>query len=141
MVQMSDAERDTFLLERRVGVLGIGRNAAGPLLAPIWYRYTPGAGFEIYMGGSTAKVRRLHAEGRASICVQDEARPYRYVSVEGPVTVEYLGSLEQGRLAIEPIASRYLGAAAGAAYAEAFRTPDEVLVRLTPQRWQTAVIG
>ncbi|MEZ5263456.1 MAG: TIGR03618 family F420-dependent PPOX class oxidoreductase [Acidimicrobiia bacterium] len=141
MATMSDDERDAFLQERRVGVLAMGRDGAGPLLAPIWYRYEPGAGFEILMGGSTAKAARLRAEGRASICVQDEGRPYRYVTVEGAVTVESLGGLEAARPAIEQMASRYLGSAAGAAYAKAFRTPDEVIVRLTPERWRTEVLG
>lgn len=141
MATMSDEERDGFLLERRVGILAIGRDGAGPLVAPIWYRYLPGEGFEICMGGSTAKAARLRAEGRASICVQDEGRPYRYVSVEGPVTVESLGGLDAARPVIEAMASRYLGAAAGAGYAQAFKTPDEVIVRLTPQRWRTEVLG
>lgn len=141
MGTMTDEERDAFLLERRVGVLAMGRDEVGPLLAPIWYRYTPGGAFEICMGGSTAKAARLRAEGRASICVQDEGRPYRYVTVEGPVTVEDLGGLAAARPVIEEMASRYLGAAAGAAYAKAFRTPDEVIVRLTPQRWRTEVLG
>ncbi len=141
MATMTDAERDSFLLERRVGVLAIGRDGAGPLVAPIWYRYLPGEGFEICMGGSTAKAVRLRAEGRASICVQDESRPYRYVSVEGTVSVEPLGDVEQARPVIEQMASRYLGDAAGAAYAKAFRTPDEVVVRVTPTRWRTEVLG
>jgi len=141
MASMNDSDRDAFLLERRVGVLAIGRDAAGPLLAPIWYEYTPGVGFEICMGGSTAKARRLRAEGRASICVQDEGRPYRYVTVEGPVTVDPIGDLTQVRARIEPMAARYLGAAAGAAYAAAFGTVDEVVVRLTPERWRTETLG
>ena len=138
---MTDAARDEFLLERRVGILAIGREGGGPLVAPIWYRYVPGEGFEICMGGSTAKAVRLRAEGRASICVQDEGRPYRYVSVEGPVTVESLGGIEQTRPVIEAMATRYLGPAAGAGYAKAFKTPDEVIVKLTPQRWRTEVLG
>jgi len=141
MAKMTDADRDAFLLERRVGVLAIGRDGSGPLLAPIWYEYTPGGGFEICMGGSTAKAVRLRAEGRASICVQDESRPYRYVTVEGPVTVEPIGTIEQVRARLEPMAARYLGPAAGAAYAAAFRTVDEVVVRLTPARWQTEILG
>jgi len=141
MAKMHDSDRDAFLLERRVGVLAIGRAGAGPLLAPIWYEYTPGVGFEICMGGSTAKAARLRAEGRASICVQDEARPYRYVTVEGPVTLHPIGTMEQVRARIEPMAARYLGERAGAAYAAAFGTVDEVVVRLTPERWQTEVLG
>lgn len=141
MATMTDAERDTFLLERRIGVLAIGRDGAGPLLAPIWYQYVPDEGFEICMGGSTAKAARLRAEGRAALCVQDEGRPYRYVTVEGPVTVESLGGLEAARPVIEGMAARYLGAKAGASYAAAFGTEDEVVVRLRPQRWRTEVIG
>lgn len=141
MATMLDADRDAFLLERRIGVLAIGRDGAGPLLAPIWYLYQPGGSFEICMGGSTAKAARLRAEGRAAICVQDEGRPYRYVTVEGPVTVEPIGDMEATRAKIEVMASRYLGRTAGAAYAAAFRTPDEVLVSLTPARWHTEVLG
>jgi PPOX class probable F420-dependent enzyme len=141
MATMTDADRDAFLLERRIGVLAIGREGRGPLLAPIWYQYVPGEGFEICMGGSTAKARRLRAEGRASICVQDEGRPYRYVTVEGEVTVEPLGGPDASRPVIEAMASRYLGAKAGSAYAAAFSTPDEVVVRLRPDRWRTEVLG
>ena len=139
MGMMSDEERDAFLAERRVGVLAMGRDALGPLLAPIWYQYEPGGPFRICMGGSTPKAKRLRAEGRASICVQAEDRPYRYVSAEGPVTVEPLG--EGVRDAIRSMASRYLGEAAGAAYADAFSTPDEVLVTLAPERWRAEVLG
>lgn len=140
MGMMSDAERDAFLAERRVGVLAMGRDGgAGPLLAPIWYLYDPAAGFTIYMGGSTAKARRLRAEGRASICVQAEDRPYRYVTAEGPVTVEPLGAAT--RDAITAMASRYLGSTAGARYAEAFATPDEVAVILRPERWRAESLG
>ncbi len=138
MGMMSDAERDEFLAERRVGVLAMGRDEAGPLLAPIWYRYADGT-FEICMGGSTAKARRLRAEGRASICVQAEDRPYRYVTAEGPVTVEPLGDATKDT--IREMASRYLGERAGAHYAEAFATPDEVLVTLRVERWRAETLG
>lgn len=139
MAEMSDDERDSFLGERRLGTLAIGRAGKGPLLAPIWYRYTPGGTVDICMGGSTAKAHRLRAEGRASMCVSDEGNPYRYVTVEGPATVTPLG--DGARVAVQAMAIRYLGRTAGTAYAEAFSTPDEVLVRITPERWRTEVLG
>ncbi len=139
MGAMSDAERDGFLAERRVGVLAIGRDGAGPLQAPIWYQYEPGVGFRICMGGSSLKARRLRAEGRAAICIQAEDRPYRYVTAEGPVTVELLGDATHE--AIRSMASRYLGEAAGAQYADQFPTPDEVVVTLTPDRWRAESLG
>jgi PPOX class probable F420-dependent enzyme len=137
---MSDADRDAFLLERRVGVLAMGRDGgAAPLLAPIWYLYEPGGPFRIYMSGSSAKARRLRAEGRASICVQAEDRPYRYVTADGPVTVEPLG--DRTHDALREVASRYLGEAAGAKYADSYSPPDEVVVTLTPQRWRAESLG
>ena len=139
MSTMNDAERDAFLLERRLGTLAIARDGKGPLLAPIWYRYTPGGTVDICMSGSSAKAVLLRAAGRASMCVSDEGRPYRYVTVEGPVTVTDLG--DSAREEILAMATRYLGATGGAHYAEAFSTPDEVIVRLTPTQWRTEVLG
>ena len=139
MTTMSDDQRDDFLLEKRLGTLAIGRVGKGPLLAPIWYLYTPGATVDICMGGSTAKAARLRAEGRASMCVSDEGRPYRYVTVEGPVTETLLG--DQVNAKIREMASRYLGERSGAYYADQLTTPDEVIVRLTPEHWRTEVLG
>lgn len=136
---MTDVDRDAFLLERRLGTLAIAREGKGPLLAPIWYQYTPGATIDICMSGSSAKAVRLRTAGRASMCVSDEGRPYRYVTVEGPVTVTDLG--DEARERIRSMASRYLGPSGGSQYAEAFSTPDEVIVRLTPTHWRTEVLG
>ena len=136
---MNDDERDAFLLERRLGTLAIARVGKGPLMAPIWYGYNPGGTLDMCMGGSTAKAVRLRAEGSATVSVSDEGRPYRYVTVEGPVTVTPLG--DGAKEAVKEMASRYLGAAAGARYAEAFNTPDEVIVRLTPRLWRAEILG
>ena len=64
MSTMNDADRDAFLLESRLGTLAIARDGKGPLLAPIWYQYTPGATIDIFMSGSSAKAARLRAAGR-----------------------------------------------------------------------------
>lgn len=140
MGTMSDTERDSFLAERRVAVLAIGRDGSGPLCAPVWYRRRADGAFEIAMADASVKARRLRAEGRASLCVQDEGRPYRYVTVEGPVSLRVMSG-EERHAALTDIASRYLGATAGAAYADAFPGHDEALVTLTPERWRTEVLG
>ena len=139
MGQMADSDRDAFLLERRLGNLAVARTGTGPLQAPIWYLYTPGGTIDICMGGSSAKAIHLRREGRASLLVSDEGRPYRYVSVEGPVTITDLG--DSARVMIRVMATRYLGDVGGLKYAEAFSTPDEVIVRLTPEHWRTEVLG
>jgi nitroimidazol reductase NimA-like FMN-containing flavoprotein (pyridoxamine 5'-phosphate oxidase superfamily) len=136
---MSDAERDAFLAERRVGVLGVAREGKGPLLAPIWFRYEPAAGLRMYLSESSAKGRRLAVAGRATLAVHADDFPYRYVIAEGPVTMRRLG--EQTSEAIQAMASRYLGADAGRRYAGQFTAEDEVEVLLVPQRWQAVIPG
>ncbi|MEL7158309.1 MAG: pyridoxamine 5'-phosphate oxidase, partial [Actinomycetota bacterium] len=88
----------------------------------------------------SAKAARLRATGRATLCVQDEGRPYRYVTAEGPVDVRLLTDAERHE-AITDIASRYLGAEGGTAYAANFPGHTEALVTLTPERWRTEVLG
>ncbi|MEZ5408853.1 MAG: TIGR03618 family F420-dependent PPOX class oxidoreductase [Acidimicrobiales bacterium] len=137
---MTERERDAFLAERRVAVLAIGREGAGPLCAPVWYRRTADGSFEIAMADASVKARLLRARGRASLCVQDEGRPYRYVTAEGPVSLRVM-SPEERHAALTDIAGRYLGAEGGARYADAFPGHDEALVTLVPDRWRTEVLG
>ena len=134
---MSDTQRDAFLDEVRVAVLVIERADKGPLCAPVWYRYDDGA-FQISMENDSAKAVLLRRAGRASLCVQDESIPYRYVTAEGPVEVEVIsGEVRHGL--VREMASRYLGDELGRQYADGF--PPELeggaLVTLRPRRWRT----
>ena len=140
MAEMTDAERDAFLAERRVAVLAIERDGKGPLCAPVWYRRNGNGEFEMAMADQSAKAHRLRATGRATVCIQDEGRPYRYVTAEGPVTVRVMPESERYE-ALRDIASRYLGPDAGTRYADAFGGHDEALVTLAPARWRTEVLG
>jgi hypothetical protein len=88
------------------------------------------------MDGSSVKARLLAAAGRATLTVQNEAPPYQYVSVEGPVVVD-----EAPRDDLE-MATRYLGPELGRWYAENSPSGDgAVLVRLMPERWRTKDYG
>jgi PPOX class probable F420-dependent enzyme len=140
MAEMTDAERDEFLAERRVAVLAIERDGKGPLCAPVWYRRTDDGAFEVAMANGSAKAALLRAAGRATLCVQDEDRPYRYVTAEGPVSLRVLTAAECHE-ALTDIAGRYLGPAGGAAYADAFPGHEEAMVSLTVERWRTEVLG
>lgn len=135
---LTTEEVNALLAEPRIAVLGIGRDAKGPLLAPIWYIYEPDGVFVFNMSDSSAKGKRLRAEGRATVCVHADDNPYRYVIAEGPVTLELLG--DRTFASVEALASRYLGANAGRRYAEQFAGKDEVTVRLTADRWQALVV-
>ncbi len=140
MATMSDGERDDFLDERRVAVLAIQRDGKGPLCAPVWYRRSGDGGFEVAMADASAKAGLLRASGRATLCIQDEGRPYRYVTAEGPVSLRVLSHEERHEI-LTDIASRYLGERAGAAYADNFPGHEEALVSLTVERWRTEVLG
>ena len=139
MNEMSNTQRDRFLQEVRVAVLAIERTDKAPLCAPVWYRYVNDS-FQVSMEGDSAKSLLLQRAGRASICIQDESPPYKYVTAEGHVTVEALGGQTRYELVLE-LASRYLGDEDGVRYAKGY-PPDRdggVLVTLHPHRWQTTM--
>jgi len=140
MAEMTNEERDAFLNEVRVGVLAIERSDKGPLCAPVWYRYSKDVGFEIAMAYASAKSILLRRHGTATICVQDEQLPYRYVTAEGEVTVEAL--TDEGRdTLLRDIAIRYLGEELGNGYADAFPGHEEAKVTIKPRRWRSDVLG
>ncbi len=136
-VSMSRAERETFLADVHVGVLTVAAGPdRGPLVTPVWYFYQPGGPVSVSTGGSSNKARAIVAAGRFSLCAQDEAPPYKYVTVEGPAVIEPADRAE--RIAI---ARRYLGAEGGDAFIAANPGGDEVMIRMTPERWQSADFG
>ncbi len=128
-------EREAFLADLHVGILSIARDGKGPLALPIWYQYRNGE-VTIGISDSSVKAMLLRRHGRATLTVQNEAPPYQYVMVEGPVTV---GKDDDSVL---EMATRYLGPELGAAYAQQNPTnEDSALVRLRPERWLTCDYG
>ena len=128
---MTREEREAFLADAHVGILAIERPGRGPLALPIWYRYVDGV-VEIGMDGESQKARLLQASGRATLTVQTETPPYRYVCVEGPVTI-----LNEQRDGFE-MASRYLGPKRGRWYADNNpSTSSSVVAQLVPESWST----
>jgi PPOX class probable F420-dependent enzyme len=131
---MTRAEREAFLADTHVAIVSIAEDGRGPLAVPVWYRYTPGGDVRFATGPKSRKARLLERAGRASLCVQTETAPYRYVSVEGPTTIEAVDFEADTR----EMAMRYLGPRAGTAYMRSSYpngTSDELLVRLKPERW------
>src|SRR5262249_59149649 len=80
-------EGEAFLAETRVGMLAVAEPGRGPLTVPVWYHYEPGGLVRVVTGEASLKGRLLRQAGRMSLCAQTETAPYRYVSVEGPVTL------------------------------------------------------
>jgi nitroimidazol reductase NimA-like FMN-containing flavoprotein (pyridoxamine 5'-phosphate oxidase superfamily) len=137
---MTAAERAAFLADVHVGILSVEDPGRGPLAVPVWYAYAPGGTVDVVTSGHSVKARLLRAAGRFSLCAQAETPPYRYVSVEGPITAmaETVDPDERRALA-----HRYLGAELGQLYLGATEedAADSVAFRMVPERWHTADYG
>ena len=134
-LSMTRAERESFLADVHVAVISVADEGRAPLTVPVWYRYRPGEPVHFITGGSSRKAALIRQAGRVSLCVQTETPPYKYVTVEGPVTIAAPDFERDAR----PIAYRYLGQQLGDWYLQttAAERTNSILVTLTPQRWLT----
>jgi PPOX class probable F420-dependent enzyme len=116
-----------------VAILSVADADRGPASSPVWYSYSPGGPVRITASPDSRKVRLVEQVRRASLCVQSEELPYRYVSIEGPVEIVDADVRAEQRL----IAHRYLGEKLGDRYlaSQADGLSREVLLRLHPERW------
>lgn len=131
--RMSQSERERFLAALHVGVLSIPNPNAAPLAVPIWYAYQPGGEIEVLTGPTSQKGRLLSEGVPVTLVAQQEALPYKYVSVEGTVSGIRPGTHEDTL----SMAVRYLGDEQGRGYAEANAGNTSVLVSIRPERWLT----
>ena len=138
-IAMTKDEREAFLAALHVGVISVAQEGRAPLTIPIWYAYTPGGDVSIITGRGTRKATLITQAGAFSLCVQDEAPPYKYVAVEGPVVGIEPGDRERDT---RMMARRYLGVAGGdrfVAQTAANATGEsDVVIRMRPERWLTA---
>jgi len=139
---MSEEIREEFMAGVHVGVLAVADGGRGPLTTPVWYLYEPGGEVRFTTGKKSRKVKLLKQAGRFALCVQDEAPPYKYVTVEGPVTAIAAADLNRD---VRPLAYRYLGQEAGEQHVQSIggeaAADDEVVVRMRPERWYSADYG
>ncbi len=133
---MTQSEREQFLSELHVGVLGIERPDGPPLTVPVWYIYEPGGELWFLTSLDSVKGRLLQQSMRFSLCAQTESLPYKYVSIEGTATI----STADKELHSRPMAHRYLGVKGGDSYVESEAGDEDgesVRVSTTPERWFT----
>jgi PPOX class probable F420-dependent enzyme len=135
--RMTDEERQAFLAEARVGVLSVAQAGRGPLIVPVWYLYEPGGEVRVWTGTNSHKAKLLRLAGRASFCVQDPNPPYKYVSIEGPVSIEPV----QYERDVKALAMRYMGPERSEGYLKTIGgeagVANDILVCIKPERWLT----
>ena len=129
---MPEAERQQYLAGAHVGVLSVAGPGA-PLQSPVWYDYEPGGDVVVNIAASSRKAELLAESGTASLCVQNEELPYRFVVVSGPVATEPADDEVRRR-----IATRYLPAEMVEGYLSGSGdVADMLTVRLTPTTWRS----
>ena len=130
--RMSVAERETFLAEVRVAVVGIPEEGRGPLTVPVWYWYEPGGQIWFETEPTSRKGQLLTVGTRISLFCQDDRAPYAYVSVEGPIIEIAEDDRELHEL---PMAIRYLGEQAGREFIANLPASQWKRYILQPERW------
>src|SRR5262245_24305669 len=87
--QLTEHERQAFLAEPRVAVVGVAaEEGRPPLVTPTWYAYEPGGTITFFTGAQGGKPRKKRLIAKASVLtlsVQHGEVPYKYVTVEGTV--------------------------------------------------------
>ena len=131
-LSMTRQERLEFIgATPRVGVLSVDAPDRGPVSAPVWYTLEADGVLTFSVGVSSRKAGLLREAGRATMCVQSEEPPYRYVSVEGPAEERGPSSDDSRR----ERAVRYLGSEFGELYFASTRDEAEVTFAVVPHRW------
>ncbi|MCK1798113.1 PPOX class F420-dependent oxidoreductase [Streptomyces sp. XM4193] len=126
--QMTEDQLRSFLSEgTRTGKLATVRADGSPHVAPVWF-VLDGADIVFNTGADTVKGRNLARDGRASLCVDDEAPPFSFAVVTG--RVELVEELEEVRHWATRIAARYMGEERAEEFGARNGVPGELLVRL-----------
>ena len=103
-----------------------------PHVAPIWYVVDEDGTVLFNTGENTVKGRNLRRTGWAALSVDDDAAPFSFVSLSGPVRISE--DLDEVRHWAGIIGGRYMGADRAEEYGTRNGVPGELLLRLTPEK-------
>ena len=127
-----------FLAERpRIGRLATVTRGGEPRVVPVWFRMREDKVL-IHTAPGMAKARHIEATGQYAFAVDDDAWPYRGVSVRGSARLLdpelAVGDLREF---MTDVAISYLGAAAGVPMGESLSDPSwpHTIIELTIDRW------
>ena len=135
---MTPEERRAFLLEgTRTGKLAVPRANGAPHVVPIWF-VLDGDDVIFTTADTNVKGKSIVRDGRAAMCVDDQAPPYSFVLVEG--SAQWSDDLDEMLLWATKIGGRYMGADRAEQFGRRNAVPGEILVRLIPARF-VAIAG
>jgi PPOX class probable F420-dependent enzyme len=114
-------------LPARTAKLGIVRADGSAHVAPVWVDMD-GDDIIFMTSADTIKGKALLRDPRVSLCFDDEAPPFSFVTLAGTVTL----STDPAELLLwgTRIGGRYMGADQGEAYGKRNAVPPEMVVRV-----------
>ena len=127
---MTPDEREQFLREPRTAVVSTLRRDGRIHAVPVWFRWD-GESLRIITDRGSVKHRNVERTGRASLCIDEREGAFRFVTAEGPVTVENSVSYEE-RLALHTL---YRGAEQAQRIVDRGGHERMVLLLLRAERW------
>jgi PPOX class probable F420-dependent enzyme len=132
MAKMTREEAIDFLSAgTHTGKLATASSVGAPHVAPIWFVLDDGE-LVFTTRATSVKGRHLRANPRAALTVDNEAFPFDFVAVRGPVT---LSSDPDDLLRwATRIAERYVPEGRAEEYGRLNGTEDDLLCRLKPER-------
>ena len=129
---MSPDERRAFLLQgTRTGKLAVPRADGSPHVVPIWF-VLDGDDVIFTTGDNNIKGKSIQRDGRAALCVDDNAPPYSFVTVAGHAT--WSDDLDEMLVWATRIGARYMGADRAEEFGRRNAVHGELLVRLHPEK-------
>jgi len=127
-----------YLEERpRVGRLATVTPGGEPRVVPVWFR-TLDDKVLVHTGAGMAKARNIEATGQYALAVDDDAWPYRGVSVWGSARLlDPEAAVGDLRSFMTDIAVSYLGVDVGMPIGESLSDPSwpHTIIELTVERW------
>jgi PPOX class probable F420-dependent enzyme len=129
---MTDDQRRAFLSAgTRTAILSTVRKDGTPHAAPIWF-VLDGDDLVFTTGRDTVKGRNLLRTGVATLTVDEPAPPFSFVTVTGHVTIS--DDVDEMLPWAIALGGRYMGAENAEQFGRRNAVPEELLVRLTPER-------
>ncbi|WP_030763511.1 PPOX class F420-dependent oxidoreductase [Streptomyces griseus] len=136
MTRMTEEQWRAFVSKgTRTGKLATVRADGGPHVVPVWF-VLDGDSFVFNTGKDTVKGRNLARDARVSLCVDDDAPPFSYVTLSGRAELSE-DPTELVRWATR-IGGRYMGENRAEEFGARNGVPGELLVRVKIEKVSSA---
>ena len=119
-----------FLAEPRCATLATRFKNGTILMSPVWHEWTDG-GFTVVAVRDDVKVRHVERDPNVSICLAEDAPPYRGIEVRGVARLVH-ANRETADATMRRIAVRYLGTEQGENFCASLSSVELVLLRMIP---------